>query len=73
MERHEWLKNNKEQLSKKYGVDVSDFEVKSFFVTEEDMLIPHLRKMKLPLPFITRYDLEKDGYQKLLSKNLYDS
>lgn len=70
MERHEWLKNNKEQLTKKYGLDVSDFEIRSFFVTEEDMLTPHLRKMKLPLPFITRYDLEKDGYITLLNKNL---
>jgi hypothetical protein len=68
MERDKWLKNNKEQLTKKYCIDVSDFEVKSFFVTEEDMLTPHLRKMKLPLPFITRYDLERDGYQILLNK-----
>lgn len=70
MGRDEWLKNNKDQLTRKYGVDVGDFEVKSFFVTEEDMLTPHLRKMKLPLPFITRYDLEKEGYQKLLNTKL---
>jgi hypothetical protein len=67
MERHEWLVKNKQQLTKKYGIDVSDYEVRSFFVTDEDMLTPHLRKMNLPLPFITRYDLEKDGY-KTLSK-----
>ncbi len=67
MERHEWLKNNKRYLTKKYGVDVSSFEIRSFFVTEEDMLTPYLKKMKLPLPFITRYDLERDGYQILLN------
>jgi len=49
---------------------VSDFEVRSFFVTEEDMLTPHLLKMKLPLPFLTKYDLEKDGYQTLLNKTV---
>ncbi|MCT3914476.1 hypothetical protein CMU59_11705 [Elizabethkingia anophelis] len=70
MVRHEWLKNNKKQLTKKYGVDVYDFEVRSFFVTEEDMLTPHLIKLKLPLPFITRYDLDKNGYQKLLNTKL---
>ncbi len=65
MEKHEWLVKNKQQLTKKYGIDVSDYEVRSFFVTDEDMLTPHLRKMNLPLPFITRYDLEKDGYKTL--------
>lgn len=65
MEKHEWLVKNKQQLTKKYGIDVSDYEVRSFFVTDEDMLTPHLRIMNLPLPFITRYDLEKDGYKTL--------
>ena len=68
MERHEWLVKNKQQLTKKYGIDVSDYEVRSFFVTDEDMLTPHLRKMSLPLPFITRYDLEKDGYKTLFKE-----
>lgn len=68
MERHEWLLKNKQQLAKKYGIDVSDYEVKSFFVTDEDMLTPHLKKMNLPLPFITKYDLEKDGYKILFKK-----
>ncbi|WP_312824796.1 SEC-C domain-containing protein [Epilithonimonas sp.] len=66
MDRDTWLKSNKDQITKKYGIDVTDYQVKSFFVTEEDMLTPHLRKMQLPLPFITRYELEKHGYQVLL-------
>ncbi|WP_312345267.1 SEC-C domain-containing protein [Chryseobacterium binzhouense] len=65
MDRDIWLKNNKDQITKKYGIDITDYEIRSFFVTEEDMLTPHLRKMQLPLPFITRYELEKHGYQAL--------
>ncbi|AZB11646.1 hypothetical protein EG344_23860 [Chryseobacterium sp. G0162] len=65
LERHDWLENNKDQLGAKYGIDLSDFGVKSYFVTDEDMLTPHLKKMTLPLPFITRYDLEKHGYNAI--------
>jgi len=61
MKRDTWLKANLDQLSKKYGVDLTGFEVKSVFITEEDMLTPYLRKMSLPLPFLTRYDLEEHG------------
>ncbi|MGZ3871881.1 MAG: YecA family protein [Mucilaginibacter sp.] len=65
MERHRWIENNFSQLEAKYGVNLSGFKVKSFFVTEEDMLTPYLRKMDLPLPFITKYDLEEKGYNAL--------
>lgn len=61
MKRDTWLKANLDQLSKKYGIDLTSFKVKSVFITEEDMLTPYLRKMSLPLPFLTRYDLEEHG------------
>lgn len=70
MIRHEWLKNNLDAVGKVYKVDLTGFTVKSFFVTNEEMLTPHLRKQTLPLPFITLYDLEKDGFN-VLKKN-YD-
>jgi len=65
MIRHEWLKNNLDAVGKVYNTDLSDFTVKSFFVTNEEMLTPHLRKQTLPLPFITLYDLERDGFSVL--------
>jgi len=70
MIRHEWLRNNLDAVGKVYKVDLTGFTVKSFFVTNEEMLTPHLRKQTLPLPFITLYDLEKDGFS-VLQKN-YD-
>lgn len=61
MRRHEWLEKNKDIVSKKYGIDISDYAIKSIFVTQENMLTPHLKKDTLPLPFITIYDIEKHG------------
>lgn len=65
MVRHTWLKANLDAVSRVYKTNVSDFTVKSFFVTNEEMLTPHLRKQTLPLPFITLYDLERDGFSVL--------
>lgn len=65
MNRHEWIEKNLDQLTKKYGVDLSGFKVKSYMVTEEDMLTPYLRKMQLPLPFVTKYDLKERGLSAL--------
>lgn len=62
MERDAWLRSNLHQLSEKFGIDVSDYEVQSFFVTEEDMLTPYLREMDLPLPFLSSYAIQKKGY-----------
>lgn len=70
MIRHEWLKTNLDAVGKVYKADLTGFTVKSFFVTNEEMLTPHLRKQTLPLPFITLYDLEKNGFS-ILEKN-YD-
>jgi hypothetical protein len=61
MKRDEWIKNNLDQIGKKYAIDMMDFTVRSLFVTEEDMLTPYLRKMSLPLPFLTIYDIEEKG------------
>lgn len=65
VDRHVWLENNKSLLSKKYGIDLSGFEIKSYFVTAEGMLTPFLKKHKLPLPFVSRYELEKIGLEAL--------
>lgn len=48
MKRDEWIKNNLYQLGKKFSIDLTGFQVKSLFITEEDMLTPYLRKMSLP-------------------------
>lgn len=66
MERDEWIKANLTQITEKYGIDVIGYEVQSYFVTEEDMLTPYLREMDLPLPFLSSYSIQKDGYQALL-------
>jgi len=65
MRRHEWLEKNKNIVTKKYGVDINGYNIKSIFVTQENMLTPHLKKDSLPLPFITIYDIEKYGLAAL--------
>ena len=66
--RDKWLKSNFDLIAKKYNVDLTGFTVKSFFVTEEDMLTPHLRKQNLPMPFVTWYDVDRDGVNAFLNK-----
>ncbi|KQO31347.1 hypothetical protein ASF10_22180 [Flavobacterium sp. Leaf82] len=61
MRRHEWLEKNKDIVTSKYGIDISSYSIKSIIVTQENMLTPHLKKDSLPLPFITIYNIEKDG------------
>jgi hypothetical protein len=61
MRRDKWLRENIDQVSKKYKIDLSGFEIKSLFITDEDMLTPYLRKMSLPLPFLNRYNLNEQG------------
>lgn len=63
--RHDWIINNRGQITKKYQVDISDFEIKSFFVTQEEMLTPHIKE-ELSMPFLTSYDFVKNGYNTLL-------
>ena len=48
--------------------DVYRFNVHkySFFVTNEDMLTPYLKKQALSIPFITSYEIEKEGYNSLI-------
>ena len=64
--RHQWLEVNRQQISSKYQVDISSFRIQSAFITNEDMLTPYLRKQTLPIPFITSYEIEKEGYNSLL-------
>ena len=66
MRRHKWLEANKQQISAKYKTDISDFTIKSIIITNEDMLTPHLRKQTLPIPFVTSYEIEENGYNVLL-------
>ena len=65
IERDEWIKNNKEQLSAKYDIELNDFSVKSFMVTQEDMLTPYLNNRESALPFVTLYSLKKGGLNAL--------
>lgn len=64
--RHQWLEANMQQINAKYKTDITDFTIKSIFITNEDMLTPHLRKQTLPIPFITSYEIENNGYDSLL-------
>jgi hypothetical protein len=64
--RHEWVEANRDQISTKYKIDISDFKIKSFFITNEDMLTPYLRKQILKIPFITSYEIEQEGYDILV-------
>jgi hypothetical protein len=66
--RHEWIELNRSQISKKYGINLSDFKIVSIFITNEDMLTPYLKKQTLPIPFITSYEIEQGGYKALIEK-----
>ena len=59
--RDEWLKNNLDQLGTKYKLDLSMYAVKSFFVTQEDMLTPYLKTRKLKLPFVSLPNIKEKG------------
>lgn len=59
--RHEWIKANMDQMSARYKFDLSDFKVKSIFVTAEEMLTPYLKERPLPVPFVTVYTLNEKG------------
>ncbi|WP_316799685.1 hypothetical protein [Pedobacter frigidisoli] len=63
MRRDEWIKANLDQLGAKYRINLTGFEVRSIFVTQQDMLFPHLKKMSLPIPFLSSYDLTSKGFQ----------
>jgi len=65
--RHEWLESNRNQVSLKYGLDINDYTIKSFFITQEAMLTPYLKKHILPLIFLTSYEIEKEGYKLFLN------
>jgi len=66
--RDTWIKGNIQLIEKKYDVDLTGFSVKSLFVTREDMLTPHLKKQSLPMPFVTSYEIEKEGINVLYKR-----
>jgi hypothetical protein len=59
--RDEWLKENLDQLGAKYKMDLSQYIVKSFFVTQEDMLTPYLTTKHLKIPFVSLPNLKEKG------------
>ncbi|UPZ35534.1 SEC-C domain-containing protein [Sphingobacterium sp. PCS056] len=63
VERDKWLKANLNKLSIEYSLDLSDYTVKSFFVTQEDMLTPYLKTRQLAIPFISLYNLKGNGLE----------
>jgi len=65
VERDTWLKANLNQLCTKYSLDLSEYAVKSFFVTQEDMLTPYLKTRQLAMPFVTLYYLKENGLDAL--------
>jgi len=65
LKREKWLTSNLDKVGKHYDVDVSGFEIKSFFVTDEGMVTPYVKKGMLPMPFITLYDIEREGIEAL--------
>lgn len=65
VERDTWLKENLDQLGRKYDLDLSGYSVKSFFITQEDMLTPYLKTRQTALPFITLYNLKENGIKAL--------
>lgn len=67
LRRHNWIKANRHQVSSKYAIDISDFTIKSIFITNEEMITPSLRKGTLPMPFVTSYEIEREGYKALLN------
>jgi hypothetical protein len=65
LKRDAWLKTNLDKLGKEYKTDLTGFQVKSFFVTDEEMVTPHVKKGTLPMPFVTLYDIESEGIEAL--------
>ena len=59
VKRDEWLKENLDQLGAKYNMDLSQYTVKSFFVTQEDMLTPYLTTKHLKIPFVSLPNLKE--------------
>lgn len=66
LNRHEWLQTNKDKVSHKFDLDLTDFNVYSVFVTEESMFTPILKGDNLELPFISLFELKNLGYNGLL-------
>ncbi len=64
--RHDWLIANRQKIFEIYHVGIIDFTIKSIFVTQEEMLTPHLKKQNLPMPFLTLYDVQDKGLEALL-------
>lgn len=68
LNRHEWLEKNIDKVSKKFTLNLSQFEVHSVFVTAESMFTPILKGDEIEMPFISQFELESQGYRGLLRK-----
>ena len=67
MKRHNWLEKNRNILSQEYGYKLDDFKIQSVFVTAEQLFTPLFKGKSIEMPFITKYDIEKNGYNALLN------
>lgn len=65
LKREVWLKTNLDKLGNEYKIDLTGFEVKSFFVTDEEMITPHVKKGMLPMPFVTLYEIDREGIEAI--------
>ena len=65
--REDWLNENKDKVSQFVGLDITDYKIQSIFLTDEEMIAPHIPSISLPFPFITYYDIEELGYKALLN------
>lgn len=65
--RDTWLKNNKPVLSKEFSIDLTDYDVKSLFITSESLSSSFVKENELTLPFTTMYKLEEKGLDAFLN------
>jgi hypothetical protein len=65
VKRHEWLIDHLPEMAELYQLDLTGYRLISCMVTAEAMLLPFLKEQSLPLDFITRYEIEKGGFDAL--------
>jgi hypothetical protein len=70
MERHRWISTHLDQIEDYYQIQLESYQVKSIFITAEEMLTPYLSKHPLPLPFITLYTLKDRGMASLIAAQM---
>lgn len=59
LKRDEWAKNNIDKIIKKYGLENKTYLVSSLFIISDDIPARYIRNT--PLPFVSFYQLTKEG------------